>query len=317
MRSALIIGAGGQDGRLLARLLDDRKYAVRGWVRPEPATSALCPCTKIDILESASVETELRKLSPDEIYYLAAFHHATEDIVEDSVTELLRRSFNVHVLGLINVLEAMEECCPHARLFYAASSHVFGRPVTEWQNEQTPFLPHSSYGISKAAGIQCCQLYREQRGIFAATGILFNHESSLRKPSFLSQKIVQGALRARDNPAYKLMLGDLEARVDWGYAPDYVDAMFRILQLPEASDFVIASSELHTVREFAEAAFTAVGLDWRQHVETNVRLLQRESQSLRGDSRKLTAATGWAPTIEFKEMVAKLVQEAERTYETV
>ena len=139
----------------------------------------------------------------------------------------------------------------------------------------------------------------------------------MRKPSFLSQKIVQGALRARDNPAYKLMLGDLEARVDWGYAPDYVDAMFRILQLPEASDFVIASSELHTVREFAEAAFTAVGLDWRQHVETNVRLLQRESQSLRGDSRKLTAATGWAPTIEFKEMVTKLVQEAERTYETV
>src|SRR6266850_5682329 len=176
-------------------------------------------------MQSALVEAELRRLPPDEIYYLAAFHRATEDAVELSVAELLRCSFNVHVLGLLNVLQAMEESCSRTRLFYAASSHVFGTSESKRQSEETPLTPNSAYGISKAAGLQCCQLYRQQKGIFAATGILFNHESPLRKPSFISQKIVQGALRSQHDPAYRLVLGDLEARVDWGYAPDYVDAM--------------------------------------------------------------------------------------------
>jgi GDPmannose 4,6-dehydratase len=316
VRRALIIGAGGQDGRLLARLLLDRKYAVRGWIRSERGAPIPCECALIDILQPASVEAELRRSTPDEIYYLAAFHHATEDVIELSAAELLRCSFDVHVLGLLNVLQAMEECCPRARLFYAASSHVFGTPDSEWQNEETPLLPNSAYGISKAAGLQCCQLYRRQKGIFAATGILFNHESPLRQPSFLSQKIVRGALRARRDPAYRLVLGDLEARVDWGYAPDYVDAMFRILRLPEAGDFVVASGEMHTVREFAQAAFGALGLDWRRHVETDVRLLNKISHPLRGDFSKLRAATGWAPTVSFVELVAGLVHAAEATSQT-
>jgi GDPmannose 4,6-dehydratase len=311
VRSALIIGAGGQDGRLLARLLLDRDYAVRGWIRGELTAPAPCECAFIDILDPALVEAELRKLSPNEIYYLAAFHHATEDVIALSAAELLRRSFDVHVLGLLNVLQAMEECCPRTRLFYAASSHVFGIPDSEWQNEETPLTPKSAYGISKAAGLRCCRLYCREKGIFAATGILFNHESSLRRPSFLSQKIVRGALRAQCDPAYRLMLGDLEARVDWGYAPDYVDAMFRILQLPEASDFVVASGEMHTVREFAEAAFGALCLDCRRHVETNPRLLIRTSYPLRGDSTKLRVATGWSPSVSFIEMVVRLVHEAE------
>jgi GDPmannose 4,6-dehydratase len=311
VRSALIIGAGGQDGRLLARLLLGREYALRGWIRSEPTVRAPCECALIDIQQPALVEAELRRSPPDEIYYLAAFHHATQDVVELSAAELLRCSFNVHVLGLLNVLQAMEECCPRTRLFYAASSHVFGTPKSEWQNEETPLAPSSAYGISKAAGLQCCQLYRRQKGIFAATGILFNHESPLRKPSFLSQKIVRGALRAERDPAYRLVLGDLEARVDWGYAPDYVDAMFRILQLPEASDFVVAFGEMHTVREFAQAAFGALGLDWLRHVETDARLLHKISHPLCGDSRKLRAATGWAPTIGFVEMVARLVHDAQ------
>jgi GDPmannose 4,6-dehydratase len=315
VQRALIIGAGGQDGRLLTRLLLDREYAVRGWVQSEPAELDTCECTRIDILQSALVEAELRRSTPDEIYYLAAFHHATEDVVELSAAELLRCSFDVHVLGLLNVLQAMEECCPRTRLFYAASSHVFGAPLTEWQNEETPLAPNSPYGISKAAGLQCCQLYRRQKGIFAATGILFNHESALRKPSFLSQKIVSGALQAQRDPTYRLVLGDLEARVDWGYAPDYVDAMFRILQLPEAGDFVVASGVLHTVREFAEAAFAALGLDWRQHVETDPRLLNKTSHPLRGDFSKLRNATGWSPATGFVEMVGRLVHEAQKSCE--
>jgi GDPmannose 4,6-dehydratase len=311
MRSALIIGAGGQDGRLLASLLLGRGYTVRGWTRTEPSATAPCECVVIDISEPVAVGAELRRFPPDEIYYLAAFHHSTEDTVEESAAELLRRSFDVHVLGLVNVLQGMEECCPRARLFYAASSHVFGTPSGEWQNEKTPMLPTSAYGISKAAGIQCCQFYRREKGVFAATGILFNHESPLRKASFLSQKIVRGALQARHNPAYRLVLGDLEAKIDCGYAPDYVDAMFRILQLPAADDFIIASGEMHTVREFAEIAFAKVGLDWRGYVGTNASLLKKTSQSLCGNAGKLRAATGWSPTVSFEEMVRTLVSEAE------
>jgi GDPmannose 4,6-dehydratase len=311
VRRALIIGADGQDGRLLARLLLRHEYAVWGWIRSDPATSAPCECVLIDILQPTVVESQLRKSPPDEIYYLAAFNHATEDRIELSAAELLRCSFGVHVLGLLNVLQAMEECCPRTRLFYAASSHVFGTPVAEWQNEDTPLAPNSAYAISKAAGLQCCQFYRRQKDIFAATGILFNHESPLRKPSFLSQKIVRGARRAQQDATYRLVLGDLEARVDWGYAPDYVEAMFRILQLPEASDFVVASGELHTVREFVQAAFGALGLDWRQHVKTDARLLNKVSHPMRGDSGKLRDATGWAPTIGFADMVATLVRDTE------
>jgi GDPmannose 4,6-dehydratase len=312
VRNALIVGAGGQDGRLLTRHLLDHGYAVRGWTRIKPASPLASECAQIDLLDSTSIERELRNLQPNEIYYLAAFHHSTEDSIELSPAELMRRSFDVHVTGLRNVLQVIKTFLPGTRLFYAASSHVFGAAVAESQNEQTPFAPTSAYGISKAAGIDCCRLFRND-GVFAATGILFNHESSLRKASFLSQKIVQGVLQARRDEAFKLVLGDLHACVDWGYARDYVDAMFRMLQLPKPDDFVVASGETHTVQEFAQAAFAAAGVDWSQHVGTDARLLKRNSQPLRGDSGKLRKATGWAPTVTFIELVARLVHEAEAT----
>ena len=316
MRSALIIGAAGQDGRLLTLSLAQRGYAVRGWTRPGSTSCTSFDWVAVDILDAASVARELRLLQPNEIYYLAAFHHASEDAVEISAEELLRRSTDVHVSGLRNVLEAMKAECPRARLLYAASSHVFGTPGGEWQDEQTPFVPQSAYGISKAAGIACCQAHRQGDGLFAATGILFNHESALRKPSFLSQKIVRGALQAERDPAYRMTLGDLEAAVDWGYAPDYVEAMWRILQLPQPDDFIVASGEVHTVREFAQAAFGAVGLDWRRHVQTDARLLHRASIPMRGDSTKLRVATGWSPSVSFVELVARLVSEAKAKLQT-
>ena len=315
MRSALIIGAAGQDGRLLAESLAARGYAVRGWIRCEPSPSLSCDSVIIDILQAGVVERELRASVPDEIYYLAAFHHSTESLSGDNTTELLRRSFDVHVHGLLNVLQAVRTACQKTRLFYAASSHVFGASPADCQDEHTPLRPDSPYAISKAAGLRCCQLVREEEGIFAATGILFNHESSWRKPSFVSQKIVRGAVQARHDSQFRLRLGDLDACVDWGYAPDYVEAMFRILQLPAASDFVVASGELHTVREFVDLAFGELGLDWREHVESDTNVLKRHSYPLRGDPQRLRAATGWSPTVTFPELVTKLVNEAEQRYE--
>lgn len=310
MPNALIIGAAGQDGRLLTRLLVQRGYAVRGWTRTEVGQPALCECVRVDLLQAGSVSRALHSLQPDEIYYLAAFHHATEDAIEISNAELTRLSRDVHVAGLRNVLEAVKEGGGRARLFYAASSHVFGASAAARQNEDTPFAPNSAYAISKAEGIECCRTFRAN-GIFAATGILFNHESPLRKPSFLSQKIVRGALQARWDPAFWLVLGDLDARVDWGYAPDYVEAMFRILHLPEANDFVVASGETHTVREFVQIAFAEAGLDWKDHVRIDRSLLKKALHPLCGDARKLRAATGWSPSRDFTGMVASLVRETE------
>ena len=317
MRSALIIGAGGQDGRLLASFLSDRGYTMHGWVRQDPIKPLSCEYTVIDLSDADSVARELRAQQPNEIYYLAAFHHSTEGSAGIDTVELLRRSFDVHVMGLLNVLQAMKACCRQARLFYAASSHVFGTRAADRKNENSPLLPDSAYAISKTAGLRCCQLFREQEGIFAATGILFNHESPLRKPSFVSQKIVRGALRARRDRAFRLTLGDIDARVDWGYAPDYVDAMFRILQLSEPGDFVVASDELHSVGEFAAIAFEEVGLDWRDHVDTDPRLLKRGSYPLRGDSTKLRTATGWSPSLSFRELVTNLVHETEKGDEII
>jgi GDPmannose 4,6-dehydratase len=316
MGSALIIGAAGQDGRLLTQLLLHRGYSVFGWVRNEPSPSLLCKSAIVDISQEGLVERELRALAPGEIYYLAAFHHSTENFACDNATGLLRRSFDVHVYGLLNVLQAVRTTCQKTRLFYAASSHVFGASPEDCQDEHTPLRPDSPYAISKAAGLRCCQLVREQEDIFAATGILFNHESPWRQPSFVSQKIVRAAVQARRDSKFRLHLGDLDACVDWGYAPDYVDAMFRILQLPAASDFVVASGELHTVREFVELAFGELGLDWREHVESDTNVLKRHSYPLRGDPQRLRAATGWSPTVTFPELVTKLVNEAERRYET-
>lgn len=315
MKNALIIGAAGQDGRLLRRFLSDRAYEVRGWTHADARRNASCQCSVVDILQPDNVKKELRRFSPDEIYYLAAFHHSTEDAIQADTLDLLRRSFDVHVVGLLNVLRGIKDCCRNARLFYAASSHVFGSVATGRQDERSDLKPDSAYGISKAAGIRCCQLYRRTEGVFAATGILFNHESALRKASFVSQKIVRGALRSRLDQSFRLILGDLGAQVDWGYAPDFVEAMFRILQLPEANDFVIASGELHSVGEFAQAAFDEVGLDWRKHIQTDVALLKRRSHPMYGDCGKLRSATGWSPTVNFRELVSTLVQETARTYE--
>ena len=312
MRCALIIGASGQDGRLLTELLLQRGYEVRGWTRSEPVTASLCECEQINLLNSSTVEHEFRRLRPDEIYYLAAFHHSTEHRIKLSEAELLKRSLEVHLVGLQNVLETIKARGRRTRLFYAASSHVFGAPGRSEQDERTPILPASAYGNSKAAGLRCCQLYREE-GLFAAAGILFNHESALRPPSFLSQKIVRGALQAQRDPAFKLVLGDLAARTDWGYAPDYVDAMHQILQLSEAGDFVVATGELHTVREFAEIAFAELGLDWRKHVRTDSLLLKKPSQPLCGNATKLRTLTRWAPSLSFPEMVRTLIAQAMRS----
>jgi GDPmannose 4,6-dehydratase len=310
MSSALIIGSGGQDGQLLLQQLRSEGCHVLGIAREGLHATQPCSYTKIDILDAAQVRGIVAETKPEEIYYLAAFHHSSQEFPASDLAGLWQRSFDVHVSGLLNFLEAMRLHSPASRLFYAASSHVFGDPGDEPQNEHTPLRPQCVYGITKTAGLQCVRFYRREHALFAAGGILYNHESGLRAEHFVSQKIVRSAMRIKNGKQQRLSLGDLSARADWGYAPDFVHAMRAILALDTADDFVVATGEAHSVQEFVEAAFGTLGLDWKAHVDEEPALIARRRNKLRGDASKLGALTGWRPTLTFTQMVERLIKES-------
>jgi GDPmannose 4,6-dehydratase len=303
MNRCAIIGHKGQDGRILAECLRQEGHIVIGVGRGD-----------LDLLDQMAVEAFLRAECPDHIYYLAAYHHSSEDRLEISDAELFRRSFDTHLHGVVSFLEGIRQVSPTARLFYAASSHVFGRPGDSPQTETTPFSPENIYGISKAAGVEACRFYRRNHRVHASCGILYNHESQYRSEKFVSQKIIQGALAIARGERDRLTLGNLNAAIDWGYAPDFVRAMKHILALDSAGDFIVATGETHTVGEFAELAFSALGLDWRRHVEVNPALLTKTQSLLVGDSTKLKAATGWQPTIDFAKMVMYLLNTQQNAF---
>ena len=305
--TVIIVGSGGQDGRLLSEQLRAEGHTIvavrRDRVDAPAEMSGIAP---IDIRRADEVNSLIAIVKPAEVYYLAAYHHSSEQPA-GLPGEALRRSLETNLMGLVNVLDAISQVSPATRVFYAASSRVFGQhPTTPTQDETTPFRPECAYGISKAAAIETSRLYRRNHNLFVATGILYNHESFYRGIQFVSRKIVRGAVNASQE-ASELVLGDLSARVDWGYAPDYVRAMRLILGLQIADDFVIATGESHSVGEFAQIAFEAVGLDWRRFVRERPDVLRRPPMPLIGNASKLRTASGWRPSIDFRAMVKALV----------
>jgi GDPmannose 4,6-dehydratase len=319
MRKVIIVGSQGQDGRLLYERLAAEGSTLVGIDRhgiDHDAPTVDMKDPPFDVLARTSVDRVVRAFVPDAVFYLAAFHHSSEDERSFDDAELYLRSHDIHVRGPSNFLEALRRHAPHARFFYAASSHCFGEPSTGLQDESTPLRPVCPYGISKTAGVQLCRMYRTRHAVQASCGFLFNHESPLRPPSFLSAKIVRGAVEIARGERDRLVLGDLSARVDWGYAPDYVDAMIRIVRLDAADDFVIASGQGHSVGDFVAVAFAHLEIDWRRHVETDSSLItkSRPAAALVGDSTKLRRRTGWAPSVTFADMVRLLVDaELRRT----
>jgi GDPmannose 4,6-dehydratase len=262
----------------------------------------------IDIQDRSQVLNLLTSFTPDEIYYLAAFHHSSESLPLDD-QELIQRSFAINTLALNNFLQPVATTFPHARVFYAASSHIFANSSQDVQDENTPLNPADAYGISKTAAVHLCRHYRNQRKVYCSVGILYNHESPRRSAAFVSRKVVRAAVRISRKLQDKLVVGDLDAMVDWGYAPDYVDAMWQILQLDEPDDFVIASGTLHSVRELAQIAFEAVGLDWAAHVQVDPNLTKKRLTGvLQGNSERLRTRTGWRPLMPFREMILEMVK---------
>jgi GDPmannose 4,6-dehydratase len=286
MKPAFIVGASGQDGTLLSGLLTQRSVPHLGLSRQgarDPSGRALGP---VDLRDFAAIAELVRAYPPSHVFYLAAHHHSSQDALDTAPAGLWQTSLDVQVMGLVHFLEALRQHAPAARLFYAASSHVFGSAAPSPQTEETPLAPENVYAIAKVAGMHACRHYRTQPGLHASVGILYNHESILRQEKFLSRKIIQGALAIRAGHAHELVLGDLAAEADWGYAPDYVEAMVRILELPQPGDFIIATGQLHTVREFAGIVFRLVG-----------------------DYHRLHEATGWKPSLSFEQMVRTLTRQ--------
>jgi GDPmannose 4,6-dehydratase len=309
-RRALITGITGQDGSYLAELLLDKGYEVFGMTRRASTENVervghltdRITLIQGDLLDPHSLVSALRTTEPHEVYNLAA-----QSFVPTSWNQpVLTAEFTG--VGVTRMLEAVRAVDPDIRFYQASSSEMFGKVREVPQNEQTPFYPRSPYGVAKTYGHYITVNYRESFGLYAVSGILFNHESPRRGLEFVTRKISDGVVRVKLALAEELVLGNLDAERDWGYAVDYVDAMWRMLQQDEAEDFVIATGETHSVREFSELAFAHVRLDAEQYVKTDPEFLRpAEVDHLVGDASKARAQLGWEPRHSFRELVEMMV----------
>jgi GDPmannose 4,6-dehydratase len=315
LKRALITGITGQDGSYLAEHLLSLGYEVHGLVRrvaledPERRTGRIAHLLDRVHLHAASLESYpsifsvVGRLELDECYHLAAQSFVAESFADGFST------MNTNINGTHYVLAALRELRPGCRFYFAGSSEMFGKVRETPQRETTPFHPRSPYGISKVAGFELTRNYREAYGMFCASGILFNHEGPRRGYEFVTRKITSTVAKIRHGLAAELRLGNLDARRDWGHAKDYVRAMHLILQHGEPDDFVVATGESRSVREFCELAFAEVGLDYRDYVETDPRFQRpAEVDLLVGDSSKARRALGWQPTYTFAQLVSEMVQ---------
>jgi GDPmannose 4,6-dehydratase len=307
MNKVLIIGHTGQDGTYLWELLNAKKYDLLGVSNTSALSSAKGSIEPIDIRNFDEVTKLVKGYQPDELYYLAAVHQSSSDKqMEDG--ELFQKSIDINAKAFINFLEAVRLHSKQTRIFYAASSHIFGETLSPTQDETTPLNPNCIYGITKTMGIRACYFYRDNYNIFASVGIFYNHESLLRDSKYVTKKIVETAVAIKLGLKDKLTLGNLDHRVDWGYAPDYVDAAHRILQLKTPGDFVISSGTTHSIKDFVEEVFQNIGLDWQKFVEINPGLItKKQKQNLAGNNQKLKNATGWENSVTFSELIKILV----------
>jgi len=313
MKKAIIVGCNGQDGKLLYNFLLGKDYEVVGIGKNFIKCPSSFHFSPIDIKKTKDVFDLISMFQPTEIYYLAAIHYSSEEIPPVH-TELFQQSHEIHVSALANFLEGIRQFSPETKIFYAASSHIFGEPASEIQNEDTPINPNCIYGITKAAGLFTCRLYRNKHSIFASTGILYNHESSFRSKKFISKKIITSAINIKNKNQDKLVIGNLNHEIDWGYAPDYIDAMHRIINSEISDDFIIATGKKNRVLDFVKITFEYLGLDWRLYVEENNTIITKHNFCRVGNPNKLMKITGWKPSVNFNEMIRILIDDILLTY---
>ena len=318
MKRALITGITGQDGSYLAELLLAKGYEVYGIIRRSSSfnTGRIDPIYQDphvsdarlrlvygDLNDASSLNKLIRTIQPDEIYNLGAQSHVRVSF------DIPEYTAEVTGLGTIRLLEAIRESGVNTKFYQASSSEMFGKVLEVPQRETTPFYPRSPYGAAKVYGHWITVNYREAYGLFACSGILFNHESPRRGETFVTRKITKAAARIKLGLQHELFLGNLEAKRDWGFAGDYVEAMWLMLQQPAPDDYVIATGETHTVKEFLDVVFGHVGLDWKRHVKIDPRYYRpTEVDLLIGDASHAKQKLGWEPKVRFKELAVMMVE---------
>lgn len=314
-KRALITGITGQDGSYLAELLVSKGYEVHGIVRrvaledPEHRLARLAAVRDRIKLHAASLESyasiyqAAAEVVPDECYHLAAQSFVSYSFDDEFST------LNANINGTHFLLAAIKNVAPHCRFYFAGSSEMFGKAEQVPQNERTPFHPRSSYGISKVCGFELTRNYREAYNMHASNGILFNHESPRRGFEFVTRKITSGIARILVGKVKELKLGNLDAKRDWGHAREYVEGMWLMLQQPEPDDYVVATGETHSVKEFVETAFGCVDLDYRKYVRTDPDLYRpAEVNILLGDATKAHKQLGWSAKTNFRDLVREMVE---------
>ncbi|MCL5680798.1 MAG: GDP-mannose 4,6-dehydratase [Candidatus Thermoplasmatota archaeon] len=330
MRKAIITGISGQDGLLLTELLLKKGYEVHGLIRRNSSMTvgnlkylSAQDMEKVvihygDLTDAGFLAKLLKEEKPEELYHLAAQSFVGYSFQNPSST------YDVNIAGTLNIANAIKEYSTDTRLYFAASSEMFGQPEVVPQNEETPFRPRSPYAVSKLAGYWTCKNYRDAYGLFISNGILFNHESEFRGPEFVTRKISKGVSRIVKGDKNPIELGNLSARKDWGYARDYVEGMWMMLNYKYGDDFVLGTGKIHTVREFAETAFESVGIhiNWKGSGLNEVGLSDRdevlvrvnkdlfrplEADNYQADYSKAMEKMGWKPKIDFKKLVKIMV----------
>lgn len=317
-RSALITGITGQDGSYLSELLLEKGYNVYGLIR-RLSTPNLSRIEQIlnrieliegDLTDQSSINNALKESEPVEVYNLAA-----QSFVATSWNQPVLTG-DVTGLGTVRILEGVRHVCPDAHFYQASSSEMFGKVNETPQNEHTRFYPRSPYGFAKVYAHWACINYRESYGLHASNGILFNHESPRRGIEFVTRKITDGVARIYHGKANELRLGNLDAKRDWGFAGDYVKAMWMMMQQKEPDDYVVATGETHSVGEFAELAFKEAGLDWKEYIIVDQKFIRpAEVNILMGDASKARRVLGWKPDVNFEELVKIMVREDLKRYE--
>lgn len=313
MKKALITGITGQDGPYLTKLLLSKGYKVFGTFRRVSTPNfwrlqALGVLDKItlipaDMCDMSALLEAIKISDPDEVYNLAAQSYVGASFDQPLYTA------EVDGMGSVRILEIIRHLNKKIKYYQASTSELYGDNATGSQNEKTTFMPSSPYAVSKLYSYHITRVYKEAYGLFAANGILFNHESPLRGLEFVTRKITNAVAKIKLGLQKELRLGNLEARRDWGYAPEYVEAMWKMLQYSKPDDFVVATNETHSVKEFAEIAFNCAGLNWKDYVITDPRLKRPlDVNYLCGDHKKITETLGWKPKIKFKELVSIMVK---------
>ncbi len=314
MKTVLITGIAGQDGSYLAELLISKGYQVHGLMNSSiEKTNNISKINHIlkklvlyngDVSDYATVHDLVKKIKPDEIYHLATKHDLKNSL--NNYYEIQKTNID----SAYYFLNAIKELKPDCKFFFASSSKIFGKVISSPQSEQTALSPNSLYGISKAAGMYLVKMYRDEQDIFACCGILYNHESPRRDLNFLPRKITSMAAKIKFGKEKKLVLGNIEARCDWGFAGDYVEAMWLILQSDKPDDYVIGTGEIHSVKDILDIAFGKIGLDWQKYVVISEEFYRKERNiPMVADISKIKNKLGWQPKKTFEELIRMMVKE--------